>query len=46
MKVLIDTHIAIWATLNDPKLPKRAKDIILNEKMKYFTVRLPYGKLQ
>lgn len=22
MKVLIDTHIAIWAVLNDPKLPE------------------------
>lgn len=31
MKVLIDTHIAIWAVLNDPKLPKRAKDIILDK---------------
>lgn len=30
MKVLIDTHIAIWAVLNDPKLPKKARDIILN----------------
>ncbi len=25
MKILIDTHIAIWAVLNDPKLPKKAK---------------------
>ena len=25
MKILIDTHIAIWAVLNDPKLPERAK---------------------
>lgn len=31
MKVLIDTHIAIWAVLNDPKLPERAKDIILDK---------------
>ncbi len=31
MKVLIDTHIAIWAVLNDVKLPKKAKDIILTE---------------
>lgn len=23
MKILIDTHIAIWAVLNDPKLPGR-----------------------
>ena len=25
------THIAIWAVLNDPKLPKQAKDIILDK---------------
>lgn len=31
MKVLIDTHIAIWAVLNDPKLSKQAKDIILDK---------------
>lgn len=31
MKVLIDTHIAIWAVLSDPKLPKQAKDIILDK---------------
>lgn len=26
MKILIDTHIAIWAVLNDPNLPEKAKD--------------------
>ena len=31
MKILIDTHIAIWAVLNDPKLPKNARDIILDD---------------
>ena len=31
MNVLIDTHIAIWAVLNDPRLPKLAKEIILNK---------------
>lgn len=31
MNVLIDTHIAIWAVLNDSRLPKQAKDIILNK---------------
>ena len=25
MKVLIDTHIAIWAVLNYPKLPRQAR---------------------
>lgn len=36
MKILIDTHIAIWAVLNDPKLPKKAKDIILHEENEIF----------
>ena len=31
MKVLIDTHIAIWAVSDDPKLPKVARDILLDE---------------
>lgn len=30
MKILIDTHIAIWAVLNDPKLPKKAKAMLLD----------------
>ncbi len=36
MKILIDTHIALWAVLNDPKLPERAKDIILDEENEIF----------
>ncbi len=36
MKILIDTHIAIWAVLNDPKLPERAKTIILDEANEIF----------
>ena len=36
MKILIDTHIAIWAVLNDPKLPKQAKNIILDEENEIF----------
>lgn len=36
MKILIDTHIAVWAVLNDPKLPKKARDIILNEENEIF----------
>lgn len=36
MKVLIDTHIAIWAVLNDLKLPKQAKDIILDKENDIF----------
>ncbi len=36
MRILIDTHIAIWAVMNDPKLPERAKDIILDEENEIF----------
>ena len=36
MKVLIDTHISIWAVLNNPKLPKQAKDIILDKENDIF----------
>lgn len=25
MKVLIDTHIALWALMDDPKMPKAAE---------------------
>ena len=31
MKVLIDTHIAIWAVADDPKLSEAARDILLDE---------------
>ncbi len=30
MKVLLDTHIIIWAALNDVRLSQKAKDIIVN----------------
>lgn len=36
MKILIDTHIAIWAVLNDSKLPERAKEIILDKENEIF----------
>lgn len=32
MKILIDTHIAIWAVLDDPKLSKEARNILLDSK--------------
>ncbi len=31
MKVLIDTHIALWALMDDPKLPKEAEKILMDE---------------
>lgn len=36
MRMLIDTHIAVWAVLNDPKLPQKAKDMLLNEDNEIF----------
>lgn len=33
---MIDTHIVIWAVLNAPKLPKKAKDIILDKQNDIF----------
>ncbi len=36
MKILIDTHIAIWAVLNDLKLPEKAKDMILDGRNEIF----------
>lgn len=30
MKVLIDTHIALWALMDDPKLPKEAEKILMD----------------
>lgn len=31
MKLLLDTHILIWALADDPKLPQKARELILNE---------------
>ncbi len=31
MKILLDTHILLWTVSNDPKLPAKARKLILNE---------------
>ncbi|MCM1189499.1 MAG: type II toxin-antitoxin system VapC family toxin [bacterium] len=31
MKVLIDTHIALWALIDDPKMPTQAGKILMDE---------------
>lgn len=36
MRMLIDTNIAVWAVLNDPKLPQKAKDMLLNVENEIF----------
>ena len=30
MNILLDTHIAVWAITNDPRLSKKAREIILD----------------
>ncbi len=30
MNILIDTHIAIWAATDDPRLSKKARDLLLD----------------
>ena len=31
MKLLLDTHILIWMLADDPKLPQKARELILDE---------------
>lgn len=36
MRLLLDTHIVLWAFTDSPRLPKHAKDLILNAKNQVF----------
>lgn len=36
MRILIDTHIAIWAIMNSPSLPQRAKELLMDEENDIF----------
>lgn len=36
MKVLLDTRIAVWSVLNDPRLSEKARNMILNEENEIF----------
>lgn len=39
MKILLDTHIAIWAVLDSAELPEEARSIILDEENEiYYSV--------
>lgn len=39
MKILLDTHIIIWALMDSPKLPQRTKELILRADSEiYFSV--------
>ena len=31
MRILLDTHILLWALSNDDKLPEKARELIVNE---------------
>lgn len=39
MKLLLDTHILLWAITDDPQLSEQARDLIRNEKNEiYFSI--------
>lgn len=38
MRILLDTHIALWALIDSPRLPRKARDLILDaENTIYFS---------
>ncbi len=36
MRLLLDTHIALWAITDSPKLPRQARDLILDPSSEIF----------
>jgi PIN domain nuclease of toxin-antitoxin system len=36
LRILLDTHIALWALTDDPRLPDRARALILDEKAEIY----------
>ena len=55
MRVLIDTHIYVWATLDDPRLNKRARGILNSTENELFfslaslwelSIKIQSGKLR
>ena len=42
MKLLLDTHILIWALADDPKLPQKARELILNESNELYVSVMTY----
>ncbi len=36
MKILVDTHIAMWSVFDTDKLPKKARDILSNSEDEFF----------
>lgn len=43
MKVLIDTHIALWALMDDPKMPEAAEQILTDLSVKSRRNEIPYA---
>ena len=46
MKLLLDTNIILWALDDNPRLPSRARELIMDEKMTYITAPHLSGKQQ
>jgi PIN domain nuclease of toxin-antitoxin system len=46
MKVLLDTHILLWALSNDPKLPPQAREMIENPSNEIFFSLLSLWEVQ
>lgn len=36
MRILLDTHMILWSLSNDPKLPAKARDMIMNGENELF----------
>lgn len=44
MKLLLDTHIILWALDDNPRLPLEARRFIMDEKMIFITARHRSGR--
>jgi PIN domain nuclease of toxin-antitoxin system len=36
MRLLLDTHVALWALTDDPRLARKARDLILDIRSEVF----------
>lgn len=36
MRILLDTHMLLWSLSNDPKLPEKARDLIMDRENELF----------
>lgn len=44
MKLLLDTHIILWALDDNPKLSNKARTLIMDIKMRFIIVQHLFGK--